>query len=217
MSSVRLEQLTEAQAQLEDPAIRDVYPGVDKVYYRIAFAPLRPFNVAADLVVSKESGGHWRFPLSLEAQAPEADDVITIEAGVNVLETVTFTLYNVLPQPSPFVAYFSADSPSEFSVAPTRGTFPVPSSAGAAAGAQAGQQMAVSFASSQYGKTLNGTLVVETEEMQWRFEVRGTLPRYEPPTGLAARLHGRATPAIGATPPKAAKPAGRGSSVARMR
>ena len=34
---------------------------------------------------------------------------------------------------------------------------------------------------SVYGKFYQGKLIVETEEMQWTYEVHGNLPRYDPP------------------------------------
>ena len=59
---------------------------------------------------------------------------------------------------------------------------------------QAGQTIEVSFTSSQYGKTLTGTLSVETEDMQWRYDVRGTLTKYQPPTGVRSKVQNRLRP-----------------------
>ena len=160
------------------------------IAFAFVFSPLRPFKVLADLIVRKSKGGMWRFPIQLEATPPDVDDVIVIEAAVNVLEGVSFNLYNVLPQPRPFVAYFTPESPQEFTVAPAKGTLPsMPSTAAETRGA--GQLITVSFASTQYGKTLTGTLIVETDEMQWRYDVKGTLPKYQPPTGVRSKVQNR--------------------------
>jgi hypothetical protein len=160
------------------------------VYFEFVFAPLRPFSVAAELLVRKASGGTWRFAVQLDATPPDADDQIVIEAAVNVLETVSFQLYNVLPEARAFVAYFSPDSPQEFQVQPTKGVLP-PMPTSIHETRQSGQAIDVSFTSSQYGKTLTGTLIIETEDMQWRYEVRGTLPKYQPPTGVRSKVNNR--------------------------
>lgn len=172
------------------------------LYVEFTFAPLRPFVVAAELLLKRREGGMWRFPLNLESQPPEVDDVIELEAAVNVIASANFQLYNVLPQPRPFLAYFTPDSPQEFSVLPSKGTLP-PMPKSSAEAASSGQQMIVKFASIQYGKTLTGTLVVDTEDMQWRYEVRGSLPKYKPPTNVESKLF-----AGTASKPQPVQPAG---------
>merc|ERR1711907_883362 len=47
----------------------------------------------------------------------------------------------------------------------------------------AGTQFVVSYTSTAYGRVDTGRLVILTEEMQWTYEVRGTLPQYRPPEG----------------------------------
>ena len=166
---------------------------VPRAFYRVNFSALRPFTVSAELTVKKSSGGMWRFPLQLEATPPEFDDSIVIEAAVNVVASVTFNLYNVLPVAKPFVAFFTPDSPPEFKVTPAKGVLP-PIPQNLHETREAGQPISVSFTSSQYGKTLVGILVVETEDMQWRYEVRGTLPKYQPPTNVRSKVNNRLRP-----------------------
>ncbi len=201
------------EAATESKAIADMMmtnpPQHPLLFYRAQFEPLRPFTVNAEVLIRKESGGVWKFPIMLEATTPEVDDVIVIEAAVNQRETVSFNLYNILPQPSPFVAYFAADSPPEFTVTPTKGILPpMPSNesslrratsatsdkSNSSTNALGGQQISISFASTQYGKTLSGTLVIETEDMQWRYEVKGTLPQYQPPSTTRANRTSRLAP-----------------------
>ena len=43
----------------------------------------------------------------------------------------------------------------------------------------------MSFSPREYGKEVTGRLVVQTEEMQWLYEVRGTRPQYKVPVGKA--------------------------------
>ena len=57
--------------------------------------------------------------------------------------------------------------------------------------------MAVFTPREYHGKPLVGKLVVQTEEMQWSYEVRGTHPKYVPPasstSGAAAATAAAAT------------------------
>ena len=171
-------------------------------YFQFGFSPLRPFSTAAEVLIKKASGGLWRFPILFDVTSPDCDDVIVMEAAVNAVATVSFQLYNVLPQASPFTAHFSAESPQEFSVVPVKGILP-PIAGNIGETKASGQSMTVSFVSSQYGKTLVGYLVVDTEEMQWRYEVRGTLPKYQPPTNVTSKVSSRLRPEVEAAMKKA--------------
>ncbi len=42
-----------------------------------------------------------------------------------------------------------------------------------------GTQFVISLTTGSYGKAPVGTLVIDTEDMQGRYEVRGVLPKYE--------------------------------------
>ena len=164
------------------------------VSFQCTFAPLRPFIAHAELLVKKKTGGMWRFPIQLESQSPDIDDVIVMEAAVNAAATINFQLYNVLPQQSSFIAYFSSDSPQEFTVTPSKGVLPPMPMSQSTRGA--GTTISVGFTSSQYGKTLSGILIVDTDDMQWRYEVRGTLPKYQPPTNVSSKVQNRLRPEI---------------------
>eukprot|EP00913_Durusdinium_trenchii_P004562 g4237.t1 len=49
-----------------------------QVFLKVNFSPLRPFIALCNLVITRASGGRWRFDLKLEATEPEVDDVISI-------------------------------------------------------------------------------------------------------------------------------------------
>eukprot|EP01050_Picozoa_sp_SAG11_P014228 SAG11_NODE_1730_length_4364_cov_1.545369_1_plen_167_part_00 len=94
--------------------------------------------------------------------------------------------------PPPFRAYFTPDSPTEFSVFPTEGVLEA-QAPGEDEGAQAqgedegaeggGTPFVISYAPREYGKKLVGRLVILTAEMQWTYEVRGQHPTYVAPEG----------------------------------
>ncbi|CAE8643317.1 unnamed protein product, partial [Polarella glacialis] len=69
---------TIASSSSEDPRPKT---GKDHstVRLKVKFAPLRPFVALCNLVITRASGGRWRFDLKLEATEPEVDDTISIQ------------------------------------------------------------------------------------------------------------------------------------------
>lgn len=150
------------------------------------------------------TSGRWKFDVELEATPAVADDTIVIEAAMQKTESVVFRLENLFPTPSRFMAGFTADSPLEFTVVPTQGILAPASSTTGASGPAAGvgspsspgvgsggTQFIVSYTANNYGKAVTGTLVIETDEMQWRYEVRGQLPQYQPPQHVRSKIDTR--------------------------
>ena len=154
----------------------------------VDWRPLRPVRTSAALIVRKQSGGRWRYDIILEAGEPQPDDIIYIESTINKTAQVQFKLCNAFDEDAPFVAYFSSDSASVFTVSPGQGVL---TRAGTA-----GTLFTVSYTPIEYGKPVKGTLVVLTEEMQWSYEVRGQHPQYDPPVPMATKVDHVLDPAI---------------------
>lgn len=148
------------------------------VTYVVDFLPLKPFKAPCELIVSKASGGRWRHSVILESTEPEVDDVIVIEALLNSTSSVSFKLTNQYAAYAPFTATFTPDSPYEFTVFPNEGVLEPP-------GRGDGTVFIVSFTPTEYGKTQIGKLVIQTDEMQWTYELRGIPPEYKAPEGVA--------------------------------
>lgn len=157
---------------------------VVRLKYRVVFEPLKPFKTKAELVVTKNSGGRWRFVFEVSATDPDPDDTvgfvgkgltpqIVIESALYKTSSISFKLTNSEESPATFRAYFSEDTPHEFVVKPTQGTLDGASGSGT--------PFFLSFTPNEYGKVYNGKLIIETSEMQWTYEVRGTYPQYVPP------------------------------------
>merc|ERR1711871_248734 len=91
--------------------------------------------------------------------------------------SVSFKLTNQYHAYAPFTASFTPDSPYEFTVFPPDGVLEPPG--------RDGTVFIVSFTPTEYGKTQVGRLVIQTEEMQWTYEVRGVPPEYKAPEGEA--------------------------------
>ncbi|KAL4133728.1 hypothetical protein PRIC2_004045 [Phytophthora ramorum] len=141
--------------------------------YTIRFEPLRPYRGSVALLVKKNSGGLWRFDVSLDAGDPPVDDVLSIESSLNQTSSVSFQLRNQFRQSAAFTAEFSAGSSSAFTVYPAEGELPL-------YGSEDGAVFVVSFTPTGYGKMQSGQLVISTEEMQWTFNVKGVYPDATP-------------------------------------
>jgi len=146
----------------------------------VKFEPLRPFKAQTELLVSKSSGGRWRFAAIFEATDPETDDVIEIKSPLHKTSSVSFRLCNHTRTYADFQAFFTHDSATEFSVFPKSGVLePF---------GKDGTNFIVSFTPTEYGKNKTGKLVIQTEEMQWTYEIRGSHPEYKVPKPAGGRL-----------------------------
>jgi len=94
---------------------------------------------------------------------------------------VQFRLNNVNPKmSSDFVAEFTHDSASEFSIYPKSGKLEP--------AMRDGTSFIISYTPVEYGKVKIGKLIIQTDEMYWSFQVKGTFPQYKPPNFTQSRL-----------------------------
>lgn len=156
----------ERDAQNPRPA-----PGVCRI--KVVFEPLKSVRCKVQLMITRASGGRWRYDLELLASQPDVDDVIKIQGTINRTTSISFRLTNQFDKEAPYQAYFSVESPPEFSVTPTVGLLDAYGSEGT--------NFVISFTPKVYGKLYQAKLIVETEEMQWSYQVLAHLPRYDPP------------------------------------
>lgn len=155
-----------------------------QVSLKVHFAPLRPFVAMCNLVITRASGGRWRFDLKLEATEPEVDDTISIQSPLNKPASVAFRLSNHTSVYSEFDAFFDAESAYEFTVQPTSGVLE-PAGTG-------GTTFIITYKPTEYGKPVQGKLIIQTEDVYWSYLVRGTHPKYSAPVAekpkVATRL-----------------------------
>jgi len=147
------------------------------------FEPLRPFKTTAEFVVYKSTGGRWKFNVVFEALEPEVDDVIVIQSPLHKTSSVSFKLNNHLKSYAEFTAFFTADSAPEFVVYPKSGLLEPYG--------KEGTNFIVSFTPTEYGKAKIGRMVIQTEEMQWTYEIRGSHPQYRIPEVGGGRIANR--------------------------
>ena len=103
------------------------------------------------------------------------DDTIRIEASLNQTASVSFKLTNLNNSASSFEAYFTPESPHQFSVHPSSGILE--------AAENDGTIFVVSYTPTEYGREKIGKLVIRTNDMVWSYAVRGRHPRYKAPSG----------------------------------
>merc|ERR1719229_1914927 len=155
-----------------------------QVSLRVRLAPLRPFVALCNLLIKQATGGRWRFDLKLEATEPEVDDTISIQSPLNKPASVAFRLSNHTSVYSEFDAFFDAESAYEFTVQPTSGVLEP-------AGTK-GTPFVITYKPTEYGKPVQGKLIIQTEDVFWSYLVRGTHPKYSAPVAdkpkVATRL-----------------------------
>merc|ERR1740121_1579087 len=144
-----------------------------QVSVKVRFSPLRPFVAMCNLVITRASGGRWRYDLKLEATEPEVDDTISIQSPLNKPASVAFRLSNHTSVYAEFEAFFDAESAYEFTVSPTSGVLE-PSGT-------SGTTFIITYKPTEYGKPVQGKLIVQTEDVYWSYLVRGTHPKYSAP------------------------------------
>ncbi|XP_009983366.1 PREDICTED: putative uncharacterized protein CXorf30 homolog, partial [Tauraco erythrolophus] len=149
---------------------RDTESGIVTLIFNIVFAPNKPMRNEATLVVQCATRGVWKFPMLFIATEPEVDDVINIEAvGLNKESIVGFKLTSPTRNPEPFTARFLEGSDPDFLVLPQAGEL-LPAGT-------VGTHITVGFKPRMYGKKHTATLVIQTQSMQWTYEINGLPPQ----------------------------------------
>ena len=152
----------------------------DPLEFAMRFEPLRPYKTNTEFVIYKSTGGRWKFNVVFEALEPEVDDVISIQSPLHKTSSVSFKLNNHLKSYAEFHAFFTADSAAEFAIHPKAGMLEPYG--------KDGTNFIVSFTPTEYGKAKIGKMVIQTEEMQWTYEIRGSHPHYKIPEVGGGRI-----------------------------
>jgi hypothetical protein len=139
----------------------------------IEATPLRTISFEADLVVTVDKvEGRWRFPLEFIFSRPKPTATVYVEATVGSAGSAQIPCGYVLDAATEFRAYFTLDSPLEFTVSPEKGVLWQHSG---------NTGVTVHFSPREYGKPYTGRLIFETADFEWHYDVQGRLPQYIPP------------------------------------
>ena len=137
----------------------DLNEGEEELVFEVRFNPMKPFKTTIDMIIQRDIGGVWKFPLSLEASPPDVDDLIVISSPLHKTSSVSFKLTNRYKQFAKYLAAFTPNSDQEFTVSPKSGSLePF---------GREGTQFVISFTPLEYGQIKQGKLVIETDEMYW--------------------------------------------------
>ncbi|EGR27115.1 hypothetical protein IMG5_201370 [Ichthyophthirius multifiliis] len=145
----------------------------DSLEFSTKFNPLKPFKTRLEFHIIRIQGGRWRYFLDLEATEPDFDDTIIISSELNKTTSVSFKLTNKAKQFTPFIADFTPDSDTQFTVFPKQGVLE--------GYGREGTNFIVSFTPIEYGNFKNAKLIIQTEDMYWSYIIKGKLPKYQPP------------------------------------
>jgi hypothetical protein len=165
-------------AENPDPAQRPKEK--HQISLRVRLAPLRPFVALCSLVITRNAGGRWRFDVKLEATEPEVDDTISIQSPLNKPASVAFRLCNHTNAYAEFDAFFDAESAYEFTVQPTAGVLEPAGTSGTT--------FIITYKPTEYGKPVQGKLIIQTQEVYWSYLVKGTHPKYSAPVADKAKV-----------------------------
>ncbi|XP_074066731.1 cilia- and flagella-associated protein 47 [Macrotis lagotis] len=160
---------------------RNIENGVIVLVFSIVFTPKKPMRSVITLVVQCSTDGIWKFPITLIANVPEVDDVINIE-GIGLFKdsAVGFRLRSQTRFPESFTAYFLPGSDRQFFVKPQMGELlPLHT---------AGTLITVGFKPEMYSRRHQATLVIQTENIYWMYQINGLPPHTVPPTNVPARI-----------------------------
>ena len=113
----------------------------------------------AQVLVTNEVGGRWRFRLALEAKTAEPDDTIHLVSALNKTASVAFHLTNHTDEEAAFTAVLTPTTQRAFAVHPLMGVLrPYGTD---------GTRFVIEYQPREYGKAYSADLVVSTNDMQW--------------------------------------------------
>ncbi|XP_075394462.1 cilia- and flagella-associated protein 47 [Tenrec ecaudatus] len=149
--------------------------------FNMVFSPKKPLRTQVILKLECQKDGIWRFPIILHATEPDVDDIINIE-GIGLFKeaVVNFTLTSQTRNPEQYTAYFLPGSDLEFSVRPEVGELPPNNTSGAV--------INVGFTPQMYSRKYKATLVIQTADMYWLYEINGLPQRTKPPRNVQAKI-----------------------------
>ncbi|XP_030670029.1 cilia- and flagella-associated protein 47-like [Nomascus leucogenys] len=149
--------------------------------FNLVFTPKKPLRSHITLKIECVTEGIWKFPIMLIATEPDTDAVIDIEGVSLFKESVfEFRLKSQTRNPEPFTAHFLPGSDLEFFVKPQAGEL-LPFNTN-------GTLITVGFKPKMSCRKYKATLVIQTEEMYWKYEINGLFPTTVPPKNAKAKI-----------------------------
>lgn len=140
------------------------------------------FSCLVDFIITKQSGGRWRFEIELESSKPDMDGLLVVEASVGQVGKLPLHLNTQGNEPVKFQAHMTQDSDLDLDVFPKAGTlYPADGKDEEGQAETTKPALTVTYKNTGYGKNANGCLVIETDESEYTYQVKGTITKYMPP------------------------------------
>lgn len=128
--------------------------------YLVRFHPQAALETTTvGLVISKPSGGRWRFDLQLSAAEPDIPQRMVLEAAMGATVTAPVPLHAPGGEALPYKAWLSPETPLSFDFAPATGLLAPRGSP---------QQLTVSYTCKDFDKIMQGSLFVQTAANLYR-------------------------------------------------
>eukprot|EP00873_Tetraselmis_striata_P026074 jgi/Tetstr1/446338/TSEL_033880.t1 len=166
-------------------SIREVHTAIttpeEPLRYSVVFHPQKTMSCMVDLIITKKSGGRWRFEMQLEASQPDLDGELVIEAGVGQLGRLPLYLYAQGEQPVEFTAKLTTDSDLDLEVQPRSGLLFPRDEDGTWETSNKPPPLILTYRNKDYGKRARGKLIVQTPESEFTYLLTGIISKYVPP------------------------------------
>lgn len=141
----------------------------------VKFQPRKPVRTTLGIVLENPIHQKWRFHFDAVIERGRVTRIVGIESPLNVATARRIKIGESIQHRMEYRAYFEAGSANELTVVPSSGVLEL------SLRKEAEFPFEVVFQPRMYGKMMKGLLVVETEEIEFLFEVHGKIPDYVPP------------------------------------
>lgn len=157
-------------------SVKDLNSSDAILIFEIEFHPMKCLEQCGHLVIFKERGCLWRFPILFSSGDPDIDDVIRIEAKAMYKQvTINFYLKAPYQEPKRFITKLTPSSDPEISVTPQEGEFNTTRARGTC--------FSVNYNPTSYGQKKFAVVYIQTDKLQWTYSIEASLPQYKPPVG----------------------------------
>lgn len=142
---------------------------------RAAFSPKRPIDTVIHFKIENSQKQTWQFPVKIHVEPTLISKKLTIISTLGKVAKARLYLEDPVEEDTEFHAYFMQGSANELSISMSDGVLE-PNEADIAE-----LPFDIMFLPRTYGKLVRGTLIVDTEEAEYVFDIFGKMPDYIPP------------------------------------
>jgi len=139
------------------------------------FNPRRRVSTVFHLCIENPASQKWRFPVFTKIESGGMLRTMYIESTLNKISMKKVVIPEPITQTTDFHAYFTSGSSVELSLSQSDGIMEQ------SFADENEISLSIVFHPRTYGKLVKGILIIETEEIEYNFEIIGKMPEYVPP------------------------------------